>query len=193
MPKDLEIRIGLILILLALLGWGFFLYQDQTTVPHSNEVHVHADWLMVINDQPVDLTGDTYQSFSGDVKMADFHLHDNEDNVLHRHDDGLTLGMFLESIGFSLTNTCLTTDTNETFCEDTDHALALYVNGVRKKSPPNYVIEEEDQVLLYYGARDQALVDKYLGQITDESCVYSGTCPERGIAPPETCGLTCEI
>jgi len=159
----------------------------------SEEVHVHADFLMYINDKKIDLTKDEFQSSTEDLKHEDFHLHDNEGHILHRHGHGITFVEFLESIDFILTSFCLTTNEGEKLCEDDDNILTLFVNGEKNGSPDNYVINDEDRVLLYYGLKESSDLQTYLDEVTDEACIYSGTCPERGLPPPESCGLTCEI
>lgn len=158
------------------------------------EVHEHADFLMVLDGQTIDLSLDKYQSgLETGVKHSGIHLHDNQGNILHRHAEGVTIGDLLTSIGFELTSDCITTDTGETYCEDADKALLLYVNGLPQDPIAEYIVADEDQVLLYYGDQNLAELQSLLGSITDEACIYSGTCPERGTPPPEACGLTCEV
>jgi len=56
-----------------------------------------------------------------------------------------------------------------------------------------YVPVDDDRILLYYGEATNTMIATYLENIPDDSCYYSGTCPERGVAPDEECGLTCEL
>lgn len=165
-------------------------HDDHT---HDSEVHVHADFLMILNDEPFDLTQDKYQSKVGDIKHADIHLHDNQGNIIHRHAEGVTFGDFLRSIGFLFTEECLTLDTGEKYCAADDKVLTLFVNSEARSPIDDYVIEDNDRVLLYFGEKESPDIAGYLGSITDEACIYSGTCPERGTPPPEACGLTCEV
>lgn len=165
-------------------------HDDHT---HSDDVHVHADFVMAIDGKKMDLTQDKYQSKVGDIKHADIHLHDNQGNIIHRHAEGVTFGDFLRSIGFLFTDECITLDTGEEYCADSDHTLSLYVNNEAQTAINDYIIEDNDRVLLYYGEKDSTEISNLLGSITDEACIYSGTCPERGTPPPEACGLTCEV
>ena len=88
---------------------------------------------------------------------------------------------------------CLTIDT-ETYCTNETESVALFVNGERwSHSLKDYVPQDLDRVLLYFGTLEEALITTYLETVPDEACIYSGSCPERGIAPPESCGLTCEL
>ena len=167
--------------------------HDHDDHEHSDEVHVHADFVMTIDGEEMDLTQDKYQSKVGDIKHADIHLHDNQGNIIHRHAEGVTFGDFLRSIGFLFTDECITLDTGEEYCADSDHTLSLYVNNEAQTAINDYIIEDNDRVLLYYGEKDSTEISNMLDSITDEACIYSGTCPERGTPPPEACGLTCEV
>jgi hypothetical protein len=183
----------------------------QTTQPHHHdmmsmdthpigyadnpeEVHVHSDFVLYLNNEQVDLTNDKYQSKAAQILHANIHLHDNNDEVIHRHDHGVTLGDFFGSLGFDLTNDCITNDMAVAFCTDDTEELMVFVNDERITEPATYVNEEEDRILIYHGNKDDnETIRDLLLDITDRACIYSGTCPERGTAPPESCGLTCEL
>jgi hypothetical protein len=156
----------------------------------TKKVHVHSDLLIVINGEALDLTGDKYQSTATSSAHSDIHLHDNDDDVLHRHAEGITLAMFLESIGFILTEDCITTDAGASHCTNDSNTLSLYVNEELHPSPLTYISAEEDRILLIYGENSP---EAFFPLITDRACIFSHTCPERGTPPPESCGLTCEL
>ena len=188
--------LGIVVLLAAILGAGSAWYYErhQSSYPaYPDEVHVHSDFVLQITDQQIDLTDNRYQSYAGSVKHDDIHIHDNEDHVIHRHAEDITLVEFLASININLTSDCLTMDDGSEYCADENDELTLYVNGAQHKDPTTYINQEEDQLLLYYGPRNNDQLPNYLDAITDESCIYSGTCPERGIAPAESCGLSCEL
>lgn len=160
----------------------------------ADEVHVHSDFLMVLNGEQIDFTADKYQTTSEQELAEHVHLHDNVGNVIHRHAQTVTLGEFFGSLGFTLTNDCLTTDDSVQLCTGDASKLLVFVNDERIDNPSEYTNKEEDRILIYYGdPNNNELIRESLLTITDEACIYSGTCPERGIAPPESCGLTCDI
>lgn len=165
-------------------------------VENSNQVHVHSDFIVYLNGETFDFSDERYMTSSVQELHAHVHLHDGDDKVIHRHDHGVTLDEFFDSLGFTLTDECIMADTGEQYCtnEREDLALALFVNGERVWDIDGYVNQEEDRILLYYGLLDDTeTLEALKAQITDNSCYYSGTCPERGVAPPESCGLTCEL
>jgi hypothetical protein len=183
-----------LLFILATGSSGYYLFSiHHELTAHNTEVHVHSDFLVVINDTKISFTDERYQSSITQTLHPHVHLHDGEDHVVHRHAEGITFSEFLESLGYTLTNECLTTSNDSVYCADTDNVLALYVNNIPKTIITEYVPNEEDKILLYYGTPDNPNLSTYLNMITDEACIYSGTCPERGMAPAESCGLTCEL
>lgn len=159
----------------------------------NGEFHIHADFAAYINGQKLDLTAKKYMSAKNQVLAENVHLHDGKDNVIHFHAPGITLPVFFQSLGFTLTNDCFTTDQDKKYCTDDSHVLRLYVNRQPVQDLAHYVPKDADQLLLYYGAPDSPDITKELDSVTDEACIYTGSCPERGIAPPESCGLTCTI
>ena len=160
----------------------------------DEKVHVHSDWVLHIDGITYDLSDDKYQSSNTQVLHEHIHLHDNNDDVIHRHDHGVTLATFFNSLGFTLTNKCVTTDTGEEFCSDDTGELMVFVNDERLDDFKDYVNQEEDKILVYYGgSEDTEKITELLLSVTDKACIYSGTCPERGTPPPESCGITCEI
>ncbi len=177
---------------------GCYYYQEhmrdiEETKDLSSEVHVHSDILVYIGDERLRFTDDKYQSGANQVLHKDFHFHDWEDDVIHRHADGLTLADFFSSLGFLLTNDCLTTDNERNFCSDENGELMMFVNNERVMDIVSYIPQDEDRILIYYGNPSDEDLILYLESITDRACIYSYTCPERGTPPPEACGLTCEI
>ena len=186
--------IASIIFLGVVAGLTYYLYTKHNPFTYySDVVHVHADFLIMIDDERIDLTDKKYQSSAESILHKNVHLHDGEDNVVHRHAEGITFAEFLSSLGFTLTNDCFTNDIGGAFCSNNEKKLALYVNEEPVTDVTNYIPQEEDQILLYFGTPDNQKISEYQNAITDESCIFSGTCPERGVAPPESCGLTCEL
>ena len=190
--------IGFTLGIVTALGIGAILTYttpDRTIpVTAQDDVHVHADWLVMLDHEPYRFTADRYQSPGGDYKHEYLHLHSGDDHVIHRHADDAPMGAFLESIGLIVDEdeTCLQTDLETEYCATDTKRLLLYVNGEPVDSIATYEFQDEDQLLLYYGDPSDERVSEYLDEISDEVCLYSGTCPERGVAPPTDCGITCE-
>lgn len=115
------------------------------------------------------------------------HLHDMNGHVVHRHKPGLGFGDFLTSLGFEVTDRCITTDTHTVACNGTGLWWRLFVNGVEVTPlQMNYMFADQDQILLTYGS-DDAQIQRELALLTDDACKYSKTCPGRGTPPTENC------
>ena len=162
-------------------------------VTYSGEVHVHADFRLYLGDERIRFTDTKYQSEEKHILDAAQHFHDENDKVVHRHANNATLVNFFHSIGVTLTDTCLTLDTGTDHCSNDTQKLILFVNGNPISDIIHYQTVEKDRILLYYGDPKNPRLPEYIAGVTDESCLYSHTCPERGEPPTESCGLTCDV
>jgi len=160
--------------------------------PTSDEYHVHADFLIYLEHERYELADDAFMTTNSQELHPDAHLHDGNGKVMHVHAEGVTFHEFLESLGFSIDETCLETPDGNSYCETETDRLLFYVNG-ETADLLQYVPVDDDRLLLYYGDPDHERIPEYLDTIPNDACYYSGTCPERGVAPPESCGLTCEL
>lgn len=161
--------------------------------PADDEYHVHADFHIVIAGERLDLADPALMTTGEQELHPDVHLHDGNGEVQHLHAPGVTFAEFLASLGIELTNECLTVDEQE-YCADETNELRLYVDGTQfEDNLTTYEPVDDEQILLYYGQPDAAAIETALEAVPDDACYYSGTCPERGVAPPESCGLTCDL
>lgn len=135
------------------------------------------------------------------------HLHDQNGHVIHGHKPGLSFGDFLLSVGFTIGPDrggeyhCLGVPSGQMWCDDfTDakgHPWKFFVNGhaysgtgstvlTGVDAARRYVFADNDALLFTYGA-DDAEIQKELGLMTHDACLYSKTCPWRGTPPSEGC------
>ncbi len=162
--------------------------------------HIHADLLVLLNGNPLDLTLDRYQSTENNILSLEVHLHDNKGNVIHVHSEGVTLGRFFETLGMRLTANCLALDTGARFCDAQISAedsqglrFAVLVNGEKIVEPETYIIDDLDRILIYLGEDDDRIIASAMSMVSDEACIQSLQCPDRGIpSGEESCaGTTC--
>ena len=161
--------------------------------PFDSEYHVHADFHIYIQDELLDLSSDEFMTTSQKKHSEEVHLHDNNGEVEHIHAEDVTFASFLNSITINLSEDCLTTTDGNEYCANESNVLRLFVNGNTVDKKTEYIPVDDDRILLYYGNPDNPKLQEYLDNVPNDSCYYSGTCPERGTAPPESCGLTCEL
>lgn len=131
--------------------------------------HAHFDVRIVVNGNAIDLTQDKYQSKEGAELDPNVHLHDKNGKVVHIHKEGVTLGELLDSLKLNITG-------------------RLFVNGkevtgdLRKYTP-----QDLDKVLIVSGTMTDAQITSQESLVSNDSCIYSLKCPERGTPPPESC------
>ncbi|MEZ4194979.1 MAG: hypothetical protein R3B53_01095 [Candidatus Paceibacterota bacterium] len=175
-------------------------HSDDGHSHEDGDYHVHADFLLVVDGDIVDLSLPQFMS-TAERKLSDnAHLHDDDGTVVHMHARDISFTTFLKSFKFLedrpmlVTNTCLELPEARKICNDDENEVVLYVNDeVYAGDLTEYVPADLDRVLLYAGKKDEKTIKEYLSKVEDRACIFSGSCPERGIAPPESCGLTCEL
>lgn len=157
--------------------------------------HTHADMAVWIEGVKIDFSKDLYMSGSskeGEDHSQDhhqyFHLHDGNGDVIHRHKPGLTLGEFFSSLpGIRYRgNEFLFMDCLGCAHAEGSFQTKLYVNGVENVEGSSYAFSDIDHIVIT-DTTDPVELRTQLRSITDEACLYSRTCPERGDPPTENC------
>lgn len=157
--------------------------------PSATETyHAHADLMVYTNGKPLDLSQEKYQSTKEKELDPDTHLHAGNGKIVHLHKRGVTLAQFLKSLGMELTPTCLQLDDGKKYCTDSTKSLKVYVNGKSLDDQfGDYQPQDLDRMLVSFGSETETQRKKQLDSVTDEACIYSETCPERGKPPEEEC------
>ena len=184
------IAVIIVLLLLAIGGYwwlGNHVFHDELAYSIEDGYHIHADFRVMIEGEPLNFSKEQYMDV-GDV----LHLHDGNGWVMHHHAKNQSLGQFFETLNVSYGDTCLRYD-NTAYCENASHSLTLLVNGTKVANGSGYVPQDLDRVLVSYHAKNKSLEDE-MSQVTDEACIFSHRCPERGTPPPEACaGSSCVV
>ena len=141
------------------------------------EFHAHFDFKLFVDGQPVDLSQERFQAVEGHELSEDVHLHDHDGNVVHLHNEGVTVDQFLDSLGLS----------------QEGKKVRTFVNGEETPRGLAYQFKDLDRVLVSVGASTDEEIVQQLASVTDRACIYSEKCPERGKPPTETCVGQCKI
>lgn len=152
----------------------------------GEKVHEHADLKVYINNKSLDLTQAKYQSTEEKELDPDTHLHDGNGNVVHKHRKGVTLGYFFKTLKIDFSKDCLVMDTGERYCNNETNELKFLVNGKSSDSFGSYEFSDLDKILISYGPKAEVLSSQ-INSISDDACLYSEKCPERGKPPTENC------
>ncbi len=153
----------------------------------GQKVHEHADIALYLDGKKVDLSQEKYQSTETKSLHPDTHLHDGNGEILHKHRTLITLGDFFNSVGIQFTDNCFTLDTKEQYCNSGTKTLKFIVNGLANDQFDKYELKDEDKILISYGDQTQEALQTQINSVSDDACLYSETCPERGKAPTEHC------
>lgn len=149
--------------------------------------HIHADFKVYIHGKAIDFSSAQYQSTDQKELDPNIHLHDGNGNTIHIHKEGITMGNFFKSLGMDLTKNCFTLDTKKQYCAGGGNTLKFYVNGKPNDSFGDYVMNDLDRILISYGSENGGAIAMQLASVTDNACLYSLKCPERGTPPTEKC------
>ena len=122
---------------------------DKTKQKH----HYHADFKVFINGEAIDFNKPEYF-----VKSRFIHVENDvqgdSGEVLHMHATGVPLWVFFESIGMKFSKECFVTETEE-YCNDGENTLNFLVNGESSDAFGDYVFQDNDRLLISYGAQDE--------------------------------------
>ncbi len=166
---------------------------DQVPAPISSDqgesVHEHADFAVFLNGKKFDFAGEKYQSNEGDPFHDYMHLHDSVGGIVHKHQTGVSLGEFFDSVGVRLDDKCFVDDKGKEFCTDLNKGMTLkfFVNGEENLDFEDYEFSDLDRILISYGPIVDPAVEGQIASLGDDACIYSETCPERGKPPTESC------
>jgi len=186
--------LGLIIAAAVIIG-NWQLEKSNPEIGVVGDLHYHADFALYLDGERYNFTQEKYMSTENRSLSNFAHFHDVDGNIIHKHASGITLGFFLETLGIKLDDTCLVLDDGTSYCNERNKVLKLYVNGKYNDKFAQYDIQDEDQILLSYGDESEQEIEEQVDSVTEDACIYSLTCPERG-APPEeaTCiGETCAV
>ena len=154
-------------------------------------VHWHADFALYIRGERYDFNHERFFS-TVEVELSEnVHIHEPFHDIVHVHREGTTWREFFHSLGFELTDECLTLPEGEQLCNSERERLSFMVNGVRVDGLAFQDITDIDRALISFGDEsDEELMHQYAG-VKDEACILSRLCeeriPEEGL-PPEACG-----
>jgi protein-disulfide isomerase len=158
--------------------------------------HAHFDFKVIADGKEFDFSESKYQESKDNPLDADAHFHDGNGKIVHLHKRDISLGQFLQSLKFTLTKTCLITDPKTSYCSGGDKTLKVFVNEKENTDYENYIPKDLDRILITYGKYSESELQYQIDSVSDESCIYSEKCPERGPAPKEECvgglGTECE-
>ena len=153
-------------------------------------VHWHADFALYIDGERYDFDQERFFSTTEEELSENVHLHEPY-LVVHVHREGTTWHEFFSSLGFELTDKCLTLPEGDRYCTAGGERLSFILNGVKVDAVAFEDITNVDRLLISFGGESDEELRQRWAEVKDEACILSRLCEERipeGGLPPEACG-----
>ncbi|MGI0061880.1 MAG: protein-disulfide isomerase [Nitrosotalea sp.] len=154
-------------LVLAISSYNFYELSTQTVpqgVPPGagtlGNVNIHAGILTMIYGQQFDYSSSAYQ-----VKNAYIDFEKDDGETIHMHAANVTLGFLFNSLHIGLTDKCFTFPDSRNFCTDDKYSLKFFVNHHQLQDISNYVINENDRILISYGNENSTQIDAQLAKV----------------------------
>lgn len=151
-------RIGFPLAMAAA-GMLVFGLVRLVALPPAPVTHYHANFAIVVNGTPLDLSSDQYMTDVMGCRVDPTrtepgdraHLHGNAGQVVHVHDAGAAWGHLLANLGFGIGDDYLVTDRGARYMGIGDTTVKFVLNGAAVPSIRNRVIGPRDRLLISVG------------------------------------------
>ncbi|MFB5617358.1 MAG: protein-disulfide isomerase [Nitrosopumilus sp.] len=159
------IAVGVFAVIAVIVGYAAYIFAtDLPSAPGGPEnagalgsEHSHAGILVKIFGDTFDFSAPAYQ-----IKSSWIHFEGNDGTTIHKHATGVTLGYLFESLGLGLDDQCYEFQDGRSFCTNEDYSLKFFINGEQVNDIRDYEINEDDKILVSYGAETQEEIEKEL-------------------------------
>lgn len=163
--KHMLIAVGVFAVIAIIVGYAAYIFAtDLGAAPGVPEdfgalgsEHSHAGILVKIFGDTFDFSAPAYQ-----IKSSWVHFEGNDGTTIHKHATGVTLGYLFESLGLGLDDQCYEFQDGRNFCTNEDYSLKFFINGEQVDSVIDHEIQDEDKILISYGAETQEEIESQL-------------------------------
>ncbi len=159
-------------IAILLVGYGLFSIVSGPQIGPVGSTHEHLDVLVYIDGEPLDLNQSRYA-----MKSGYGHIHGGEGDIMHLHAINIPLSWFMESIDLSITPDSIDVHGME-YSTDENNVFLMFVNG-DKITKVDYVLADEDRILIYYGSGSDTDIDRALSLVPNRAEEVNGM-PNKG-------------
>lgn len=164
---------GILVGALIILGVRFVTYKPE-------KVHYHANFVVYINGQQEKFQGMRYYEETEAMKcsleeiespLERAHMHDNVYDVVHVEDHLVTWGNFFQNLGWGVGSNYLKS-ADEVYIPSTDKKLTFILNGKQVDDPSNFIIGDQDKLLVSYGSLEDEQVSQLYAGIKNNAESY---------------------
>ena len=163
--------VGILTLIAIIVGYaGYEFMNMDSNVPGAppnagklGDEHEHASILVRIFGDKFDFTSPTYQ-----IKSSWIHFEDSDGTTIHRHSSGVTLGYLFANLGIDIDSECYKFPDGRQFCSNEDYRLKYYINHQIVKDVNDYVLEEDDRILITYGSETPEQIEEQLKELDSQ-------------------------
>jgi hypothetical protein len=156
-----------VVAVLAISSYNFYELSTQVVpqgVPPGagplGNVNIQAGILTMIYGQQFDYSSTAYQ-----VKNAYIDFEKENGETIHMHAANVTLGFLFNSLNIGLTDKCFTFPDKRAFCTDDKYSIKFFINHHQVQDISNYVIKQNDRILISYGNENSTQIDAQLAKL----------------------------
>lgn len=175
--KTLLLAAGVLGVVTVIVGYSAYSFVNmQGNTPGAppgagalGDEHEHASILVRIFGDKFDFSTPAYQ-----IKSSWIHFEGADGNTIHRHASGVTMGYLFETLGITLTDDCFAFQSQQgerTFCNDENFTLKFYINHQKVDSILDYVLEDDDRILISYGNETPEEIEEQLAELDSQQII----------------------
>ena len=169
--KSTLLAVGILGLIGLIVGYASFTFVTTPVgAPGSppgagilGDEHEHASVLVRIFGDKFDFAATTYQ-----IKSSWIHFEESDGNTVHRHSSGVTLNYLFESLGIGIDEDCYIFGDGRQFCTNEDYSLKYFINGDRVNSIHDYVVQDDDRILISYGGETEEQINQQLNELDSQ-------------------------
>ena len=125
--------------------------------------HIHASILVRIFGDKFDFSLPNYQ-----IKTSWIHFENQDGDTIHRHASGVELEFLFNSLSIAIDDKCFTFPDGRAFCTNEDYSLKYFINHKEVNDIREYVVMEDDRILISYGSDDESAIEKQLSELDSQ-------------------------
>ena len=102
-----------------------------------------------------------------DILLHFFQIHfENHDgDTVHRHASGVVLGYLFQTLKIGFNDSCYIFPDKREFCTNDQYSLKFYLNHQKVPSLLDYVLQDNDRILISYGNENSTQIDEQLARV----------------------------
>jgi hypothetical protein len=169
--KNTLLAVGILGLIGLIVGYASFTFvTTEVGAPGSppgagilGDEHEHASVLVRIFGDKFDFAATTYQ-----IKSSWIHFEESDGNTVHRHSSGVTLGWLFDTLNILIDEDCYNFADGRQFCTNEDYSLKYFINGDRVNSIHDYVVQDDDRILISYGGETEIQINQQLNELDSQ-------------------------